>query len=301
MRRAAERILELLPKALDDGDALALVAAWAGVTGREAMHRIVEQLGHGEIEHRCPRCGARLYVERDGAEVVVRWREERVAVVAGTLDRALVDVVEASSRGSAGLGTALGRVLGPIRCVRCDHVHGLIDAPNATVPSESPRRKDGGDHVIEPTVATAALIRTRLIDIARDRSEDAVRLPGVCLLRVNYYRPYRGINPRTGVPVDVAGKFRLEPCAEPALLALVNERPMRSIVPSDAPELDALAAQVFSACSAHDQVTIRGVCELTVKQVDRRPGFTVDGDPITVPARRRIEFAQDPDLEAVLA
>ena len=287
LRRAEQRIVELLAAVPDEEHALALVGARAAATGRFAIYDICEQLKNDEVEQHCPRCAALLYVERGG---LVRWGERKFPP--GDTSP-LPDIVLA-------LPPALGRVFGSIRCPRCGYDHTLIDeAPPATTIVR--RHPSGTEHVIEWPAALHELFVGRLVAMSRQRVDDCVRLAGIGRFATKYYPPYEGRNPRTGEAVHVVGKVTISFAPEWPILALATEHAVPSILPSDDARLDETAAAIFDAFTRHDVVAIRGIGRLELATVPGRAGFTVDGDPITVPARIVLRFKAAPELDACLS
>jgi nucleoid DNA-binding protein len=303
--RGEERLRVWLAAApSDDEEALGMLSALSGVRGASEVHRVLQPLVDGCIvENRCPRCGALLEIRHEAGTVRVSWRAMEVPAIDGPWPAALGWLLGPPlPERHPGLARAIHRCFGPHRCPRCGDEHAVLTSRRGT--SLRVHRQEVRGAAVSLPIPEGAGERMigRLREIAASGGDDAVRWAGVGYLRIARYRPYAGRNPRTGEPVAVPGKLLIFFRSEDALDDLANDRaPPALVYPSDDQELDGWSLRVLHAFQEHDQVDIPDVGVLSVLEKRSRPGATVDGEPIEVPARRTVQLKPAPALLARLS
>ena len=286
---AAGRLIAALPTADTERSALAMLLALAGVTGESEAHDLLEELdaprdhmrvlatltrvvgwksaqrvieAHGCFDHACSRCGAAMLLSRRGAGLDLAYRDARSRVDAPAAEP---DVPGATlARGVSllqypELRAAIAAAFGPIPCLRCAHRERIVDRrlPRPLRPIARRAEAASGEALtVEMSTEERESILARLRELAREPSEDELRLPGVGSVGVSHLPPSR-------LPKCVLS-------TDPSLDALVDGKDVHVPAPSDAPELDAFAERIVSAFQTHDVVDVPGFGRLAVETAGTR-------------------------------
>lgn len=280
LQRAEARLIEELARCSDDEQSIELLTALASVKGLSEAHGHLEAMASGVVEHQCPRCGGALRLERRGLEVELERLGERQSCTAEDAALSVDGLINgARDAGRPDLETFIRRLFGYMDCPRCRHSFTLAPFPS---PAGATRRRApdaAGELTLSATTEACERLTSRLNIIEREPSpsDDAVRLPGVGLFRVQKYPAYEGRNPRTGEPVSVPAKSKVRFDVEAVLDELVNGQSSAAALPSDDPVLDDLADRILDAFERHDVVSLPdiGRFELQVRRERRFVKFTL--------------------------